>query len=153
MAGEWQQWWVWGSGWPLDPYVSLSPCLYSEGWAQSLLILGVFFLSAAWAMGWQGESGRGRGLEPRTRSAHRPALGSEPCACLTSTSCFLMCEGPLSPHCMDLLLVPGDPFAEKVMPLGCHGGACATLIPGAVSAYLFGGGRGEVGRVTGARWG
>lgn len=53
----------------------------------------VFLLSAAWTTGWQGESGGGRGLEPRTRSAHRLALGSEPWACLTSTSCFLMCEG------------------------------------------------------------
>lgn len=120
---------MWGSGRPLDPYASLSPCLHSEGWAQSLLVLGVFFLSAAWAMGWQGEGrgGRARGPEPRTRSAHRPALGSEPWARLTSTSCFLMCEGPPHPpHCTDLPLVPGDPVAEEVMPLGCHGGACAS---------------------------
>lgn len=40
----------------------------------------VFHLSAAWTTGWQRESGGGRGLEPRTRSAHRPALGSEPWA-------------------------------------------------------------------------
>lgn len=66
----------------------LSPRLCSKGLAQSLAFLGVFLLKAAWASGWQEKSREG------TPSAHLPALGSGPQACLTcSESCLLICPG------------------------------------------------------------
>lgn len=61
----------------------LSPHLHSERSVGSgLVILGVFLLKAAWAEGWQEKSWGGRGLEPRTPSAHWPTPGSEPWASL-----------------------------------------------------------------------
>lgn len=60
------------------PSERLSPHLHSERLVSSgLVILGVFLLKAAWAEEWQEKSWGGRGLEPRTPSAHQPAPGSK----------------------------------------------------------------------------